>query len=54
MTDWDGFDIPGHRKDIENLSNARWILRNLAINNPHHPRLSEMLDLAIETVKGEK
>lgn len=51
---WDGFDIPCHRKDIDNVSNARWILRNLAINNATHPRLSEMLDLAIETVKGER
>lgn len=50
---WEGFDIPEHRKDIDNVSNARWILRNLAIRNSNHPRLSEVLDRAIETVKGE-
>ena len=51
---WEGFDIPEQRKDIDNVSSARWILRNLAIRNSNHPRLSEMLDLAIESVKGEK
>jgi hypothetical protein len=50
---WEGFDIPEHRKDIDNPSNAGWVLRNLAIRNGNHPRLSDILNLAKEIVRGE-
>ena len=50
--DWTGFDIPETRKDVSNKSNARWILRNLSINNKKHPRLSAVLGLAKQVIKA--
>ena len=52
---WEGFrDIPELRQDIEKPSNARWILRNIGINNANHPRLREILERAKATVRRER
>lgn len=38
-------DIPSMRKNLENEANARWLLRNLHINNGNNPNLDEALFL---------
>ena len=30
-------DVPARRKEVENITNARWLARNLAVNNKEHP-----------------
>ena len=30
-------DIPARRKEVENITNVRWLARNLAVNNKEHP-----------------
>ena len=31
-------DIPDFRKDVSELSNIRWLLRNISIRNAQHPQ----------------
>ena len=38
-------DVPTMRKDISNLSNIRWLQRNLMIQNGQHANISEALSL---------
>lgn len=30
-------DVPARRKDVANISNVRWLARNLAVSNKEHP-----------------
>lgn len=30
-------DVPARRKEVENITNVRWLARNLAVNNKEHP-----------------
>ena len=30
-------DIPARRKEVDNITNVRWLARNLAVNNKEHP-----------------
>jgi hypothetical protein len=39
--------VPETRKDLNKLSNLRWLQRNLLIQNGNHPRVTEV----IETIK---
>ena len=40
---WEGFDVPENRKDIDRPENARWLLRNLSIRNSEHPRIQKVM-----------
>jgi len=40
-------DVPETRKDLNKLSNLRWLQRNLLIQNGNHPRAVEV----VETIK---
>ena len=39
----DTMDIPQSRRDVSNLNNVRWLVRNLTANNSGHPHLSTAL-----------
>jgi len=30
-------EVPERRRDVENISNVRWLARNLAVQNKEHP-----------------
>ena len=38
------FDVPESRKDLNNPSNIRWLLRNLAIRNKNNPRFETVFN----------
>ena len=38
-------NIPNMRKDISNLANVRWLMRNISIQNGSNPELSEAISL---------
>jgi hypothetical protein len=38
-------DVPSARKDITQLSNVRWLVRNIPFRNSMHPNFREALDL---------
>ena len=40
-------NVPETRKDLNKLSNLRWLQRNLLIQNGNHPRATEV----VETIK---
>ena len=37
-------DVPETRKDLNKLSNLRWLQRNLLIRNGNHPRAVEVVE----------
>ena len=37
-------DVPGSRRDIEDLGNVRWLLRNLGVRNTSHPDFQAVID----------
>ena len=39
----ESLDVPEKRLDINKTSNVRWLLRNLAINNPSGHTLTETI-----------
>ena len=39
------FDVPDSRRDITNLSNVRWLLRNLRVKNSTHAKIDETLNM---------
>ena len=41
-------DIPKNRRDTTQPQNLRWLLRNMAIVNRHHPDFDE----AVRIIKG--
>ncbi len=46
------FDVPESRKDLENPSNIRWLLRNLAIRNKNNPRFEMVFNELKSLIKG--
>ena len=36
------FDIPATRRDLNDIGNVNWLLRNLPINNRGNPKLHEV------------
>lgn len=36
-------DIPAMRRDIQDVNNIRWLLRNLPIQNREHPLFKETM-----------
>ena len=47
----DEFNIPNRRRDIENKSNLRWILRNIMVKNADNPKLELTVKLIKEKLK---
>ena len=39
--------VPDWRRDISQMSNVRWLLRNLAIQNKDHSELDETIAMLI-------
>ncbi len=37
-------DVPDLRRDLDNFSNVRWLLRNLPIRNRDHPNCKEIME----------
>ena len=35
-------DIPAMRRDVGDMSNLRWLNRNVGINNGQHPQFGEL------------
>jgi hypothetical protein len=46
------FDVPDSRRDITNLSNVRWLLRNLRVKNSTHKKIDETLDMLKKQFKA--
>ncbi len=46
------FDVPDSRRDITNLSNVRWLLRNLRVKNSAHKKIDETLDMLKKQFKA--
>ncbi len=44
----DGMNVPEARRDISKPANVRWLLRNLAINNPSGLVLTETIGRLIQ------
>jgi len=38
-------DVPSRRLDINNLSNVKWLLRNLRANNAENPQIGKAIAL---------
>jgi hypothetical protein len=36
-------DVPSIRRNLDNIANVRWLLRNLAIRNSEHPKFKEVM-----------
>ena len=47
----EGLDVPEKRRDINKTSNVRWLLRNVAINNPESDALTETIGRLKDLVK---
>ena len=37
--------VPVWRRDISKMSNVAWLLRNLTVQNKHHPDLGETIGM---------
>jgi len=37
--------VPAWRRDISNSRNVAWLLRNLTVQNKHHPDLGETINM---------
>jgi hypothetical protein len=44
----EGLNVPETRRDVSNPANVRWLLRNLAINNPSGLVLTETIGRLIQ------
>ena len=44
----ESLDVPETRRDVSNPANVRWLLRNLAINNPRGMVLTETIGRLIQ------
>ena len=44
-------DVPEARKDLNKLSNLRWLQRNLLIRNGNHPRAVEVVEFITEMAR---
>jgi len=46
-------DVPEIRRDLTDLSNVRWLLRNLEIRNNNHPEIKTVLEWCKHRVRRE-
>ena len=44
-------DVPEARKDLNKLSNLRWLQRNLLIQNGNHPRAVQVVEIIAEMAR---
>jgi hypothetical protein len=49
----DTMDIPQARRDVSNLSNVRWLMRNLGANNSGHPHFSAAITQLKQILRGD-
>ena len=47
----DTMNVPEGRKNIINMANVRWLLRNLRIQNDDNPQLKELLQRLVNLHK---
>ena len=47
----DDLDIPLSRKDISNIKNVAWLLRNLGVRNQGHPEFNEVIKFLITLMR---
>ena len=47
----DDMDIPLTRKDISNIKNVAWLLRNLGVRNQGHPEFNEVIKFLITLMR---
>ena len=47
-------NIPNMRKDISNLANVRWLMRNISIQNGSNPLITEAQSLLKQHLKHLK
>ena len=45
-------DVPELRKDTTNISNIRWLQRNLAVRNSDHPMFRTTMDMILWLFKA--
>jgi hypothetical protein len=46
-------DVPEARKDLNKLSNLRWLQRNLLIQNGNHPRAVQVVEIIAEMARDK-
>ena len=51
---FEGMDLPERRKDLNKISNLRWLQRNLLIRNGNHPRAEEALVFIEHLIKSKR
>ena len=51
MINLEDFEIPNTRKDLNNISNIRWLIRNLGVKNKDHPKFEQAIKELIERIK---
>ena len=44
-------NVPENRKDISDMANVRWILRNIRIQNADNPQLPELIEKLVSLHK---
>ena len=47
----DMMEVPASRKEVSSPANARWLLRNLAVQNSAHPMFATACTLLKEILK---
>lgn len=50
----ESLDVPDKRRDISKTSNVRWLLRNLAINNPSGLVLTETIHRLLQLQREQR
>jgi hypothetical protein len=50
----ESLDVPDKRRDISKTSNVRWLLRNLAINNPSSHTLTETIGRLLQLQREQR
>jgi len=46
-------DVPEARKNLNELSNLRWLQRNLLIQNGNHPRAVQVVEIIAEMARDK-
>ena len=46
-------DVPDERKNLNELSNLRWLQRNLLIRNGNHPRAVQVVEFIAEMARDK-
>ena len=46
-------DLPETRKNLNESSNLRWLIRNMRVRNRKHPQCNEAFELIKNLMKGQ-